>query len=302
MTTSSPGGHDRGQYFAYLLLERGFSENTRRAYMADRDRLVEWLDATGTAPEDADTDTLARFLADIHSLGVGAYSQNRILAGVKCFYRYLLLSGTISSNPAEVLDAPHFSRKLPQVLSIEEIDGMIAAADPESWRGLRDRAIVETLYGSGLRVSELCSLEDTCVNSADGYLIVRGKGSKQRLVPLSDAAAAAIAAYLAHPDRPVPAPRDAGHIFLNYMGRPLQRVSVFNIVRALARDAGVSKTISPHTLRHSFATHLLEGGANLRAIQEMLGHESLATTEVYLHMDRHRLREEILAHHPRNMC
>lgn len=292
----------RSRYNAYLLLERSFSPNTRMAYLADYDRLAAWLAENGSTLTDATPDLLTEFIAEIHDLGVMAATQSRILAGIKSFYRFAMAEGTVTDDPSHLLQGPNVRRRLPSVLSVEEIDAMCGACDLSSPLGLRNRAIIETLYGSGLRVSELCELQRAHVNFTDGYLLVTGKGNKERMVPLSDSAADAIRRYQACPQAPVPARGEDGYVFLNRLGRHLTRVMVFYIVRDLAAAAGIAKTISPHTLRHSFATHLLEGGANLRAIQQMLGHESIGTTEIYLHMDTGRLRQEILAHHPRNIA
>lgn len=286
------------QYLAYLLLERSFSDNTLEAYMTDYRRLMDWLAENNIKPAEATTAQLADFIGQIHELGVSPATQNRILAGIRSFYKYLMLEGIIAESPAANLRGPVRNRKLPQVLSVREIDAMVEANDTDTWLGLRNRAIIEVLYGSGLRVSELCNLQHANVNLADQYLIVTGKGSKQRMVPLSAVAVRAIEAYLGC-EGPAPKPGQAAFLFLNSRGASLSRVMVFYIVRDLAEKAGVTKTISPHTLRHSFATHMLEGGANLRAIQEMLGHESLGTTEIYLHTDTTRLHSQI-AFHPRN--
>ncbi len=292
----------RKQYAAYLLLERGLAENTRLAYLADYDRLAAWLAENGSAPETAGQDLLSEFLNTLHELGVALRSQTRIVSGMRSFYKFLLAENVRPDNPSALLEVPHPGRKLPEVLTVDEIDAMTACIDPASDQALRNRAIIEMLYGSGLRVSELCTLERAHLFFDEGFLLVRGKGSKERMVPMSDPAMEATALYLDARDNngPDPKPGEEGYVFLNRRGSHLTRVMVFYIVRELAALAGVRRTISPHTLRHSFATHLLEGGANLRAIQQMLGHESIGTTEIYLHIDNTRLREEILAHHPRN--
>lgn len=290
-------------FLSYMLLERGLSANTREAYMTDYRRLVEYLGSRGVDVADASAQDLHDFLAEIHELGIAPASQNRILSGIKNFYRYLLMEKVIESDPSELLENPHLGRHLPQVLSIEEIDAMCAVADADdSVLGLRNRAILETLYGSGLRVSELCNLEWSNLHADEGFLIVRGKGNKERLVPVSPVMLEAVDAYhrsFNAQGMPIK-PGNEAYIFLNRRGAALTRVMVYYIVTGIAEAAGVKKKISPHTLRHSFATHLLEGGANLRAIQQMLGHESIATTEIYLHTDTSHLREEILAYHPRN--
>lgn len=288
----------REHYYAYLLLERGLSENTRAAYMADLDRLAAWLPDADTIGA-ATVDDIAAFVQSVFDLGVATRSQARILSGIKSFYRFLVMEGMRDDDPAAQIDAPAIGRHLPEVLTTDEIDAMIAAIDLSSPTGRRNRAIIEVLYGSGLRVSELCNLEQRRVYLQEQFLVVQGKGSKERMVPLSDEAADQIEIYLATRDV-TPKPGEEDYLFLNRRGAHLTRVMVFYIVRDLAAAAGVRKVISPHTLRHSFATHLLEGGANLRAIQQMLGHESIGTTEIYLHLDNSHLREEILTHHPRN--
>lgn len=301
MTARPSADRLRSGYSSYLLLERSFSPNTRQAYLADYDRLAAWLAEGGSEPLDATTELLGDFLAQIFDLGVAPATLSRILAGIKSFYRYAMAERLIESDPSHLLQGPVVRRHLPSVLSLDEIDAMVAACDTDSAIGLRNRAIIETLYGSGLRVSELCALERAHLNFNEGYLLVSGKGSKQRMVPVSTASMLAINKYLNAADAPAPQRGEEKYVFLNRRGRHLSRVMVFYIVRDLAASAGVTKTISPHTLRHSFATHLLEGGANLRAIQQMLGHESIGTTEIYLHMDTTRLRNEILTHHPRNI-
>lgn len=290
-------------YKAYLLLERGLSENTRTGYLADAGRLAGWCADAGTDAADATVELLHSYIVALHDLGIAERSQARAVAGIRSFYRYLQVEGLREDNPADLIEGPKIGQHLPEVLTLDEIDAMVAAIDYSRPEGRRNRAIIETLYGSGLRVSELCALQHRNINTAEGFLTVYGKGSKERLVPMSDTALEQIQQYLDERWRrgDTVAPGEEDYVFLNRRGRHLSRVMVFYIVRDLAEAAGIRKTISPHTLRHSFATHLLEGGANLRAIQMMLGHESIATTEIYLHLDNARLREEILAHHPRNI-
>lgn len=293
----------RRKFTAWLMLERGLSENTRIAYDFDLDKLAAWLEQLGKDLPDATADDLSAFIASVHDLGVADRTQARLVSGIRNFYRFLTIEGVLESNPSELLERPSLRLALPDVLSLEEVDRMCelvtATGGPLA---LRNRAIIETLYGSGLRVSELCGLQRNMINFDEEFLTITGKGNKQRLVPLSSAAYYWLGEYLADVDLngPSPKPGQEGYVFLNRRGAVLTRQMVFIIVRDLAADAGISKTISPHTLRHSFATHLLEGGANLRAIQQMLGHESLTTTELYLHIDTTRLRDEILTHHPRN--
>lgn len=293
----------RRKYAAYMMMERGLSDNTRLAYSSDLDKLETWLEEQSLALTQATPQLLQTFANEIHSLGVAERTQARIVSGIRSFYEFMCLEHVLDSDPAALLERPRLGKRLPEVLSIEEVDAMctIAGADP-SPLGIRNRAIIETLYGSGLRVSELCSLQRRLLNFDEGYLTVTGKGSKQRMVPVSDASVEWIKRYFEALDNygPAPKPGNEGYVFLNRRGAVLTRVMVFYIVRDLAAAAGIKKTISPHTMRHSFATHLLEGGANLRAIQQMLGHESIATTEIYLHVDTSRLRGEILRCHPRN--
>lgn len=293
----------RKEYEAYLLLERGLSENTRLGYMADYDRLASWLEQNGKTADGATQADLGAFLDTLHELGIAPRSQARIVSGIKNYYKFLLVEGLRGDNPSALLDVPAPGRKLPEVLTIDEINAMTCCIDMGSPLGLRNRAILEMLYGSGLRVSELCALERSRLYFDEGFVLVSGKGSKERMVPMSEPAIDFVKQYLLERDEhgPDPKPGEEAYVFLNRRGAHLTRVMIFYIIRELAELAGVRRTISPHTLRHSFATHLLEGGANLRAIQQMLGHESIGTTEIYLHMDNTRLREEILLHHPRNM-
>ena len=290
----------QAHYTAFLTLERGLSVNTRINYLADADRLNEWLTEAGRTLYDADLDCLQGFIIDLHQLGIAPRSQARIISGIKSLYRYLMTESYIETNPTLLLESPRLGRQLPDVLTVEEIDDMIACIDMTKAEGQRNRAIIETLYGCGLRVSELCELRIDNINFDEGFMIVIGKGDKQRLVPMSPSAIEEINLWL-HDRGDLPIKRgEESFLFLNRRGKRLTRVMIFYIVRDLAAAAGVRKTISPHTLRHSFATHLLEGGANLRAIQQMLGHESIATTELYLHLDKSHLRDQILNFHPRN--
>lgn len=287
-------------YEAHLLLERGLSENTRVAYLSDLERFTEWY-GDGD-PCEATVKDLETFVRELHDVGIAPRSQMRVISGLKSFYRFLNFDGRRDDNPMQLIDSPSTGRKLPEVLTIDEVNAMFSVIDTSDILGLRNRAMLEVLYGSGLRVSELCTLERRRVILDEHYLTVCGKGSKERMVPMSDDAVEQISLYLQEREREgfTAASGEEDYLFLNRRGKHLTRVMVFYIVRELAEAAGIVKTISPHTLRHSFATHLLEGGANLRAIQQMLGHESIATTEIYLHLDTTRLREEILLHHPRN--
>lgn len=291
----------RGRYQAYLMLERGLSENTREAYLADLGRLLDYLEPRSTDIAAATLDDLAAFIGDLHDMGISPRSIARTISGIKSVFRFLRLEREIDANPAALLEPPHIGRRLPTVLTVGEIDRMIAVIDTTTPLGRRNRAIIETLYGCGLRVSELCNLELGRINFDEGIILVDGKGSKQRLVPLSPVASYYIRNYVADDrSRTIVKPGEENIVFLNSRGHRLTRQMIFTIMRRLAADAGIDTVISPHTLRHSFATHLLEGGANLRAIQQMLGHETIATTEIYLHLDRSALRDEILRHHPRN--
>ncbi|MBO4995817.1 MAG: site-specific tyrosine recombinase XerD [Muribaculaceae bacterium] len=287
-------------YDAHLMLEKGLSDNTRTSYRADVTKLIVYLDGIAMPLREVTCDTLHAFVADLYDLGIAPRSQARIISGIKSFFRFLVTDGYLDVNPSLLLDAPNLGRHLPEVLTIAEIDAMEAAIDMSSNEGQRNKAIIETLYGCGLRVSELVNLEISKLFLDDEYLVVRGKGDKERLVPMSGVAVDEIRRYLDERARLDIKPGEENILFLNRRGRRLTRVMIFYIIKRLAALAGIRKDISPHTLRHSFATHLLEGGANLRAIQQMLGHESISTTEIYIHIDRSRLREEILTHHPRN--
>lgn len=278
----------------YLRLERGLSPNTVEGYSRDIRHLAEFLEDD---PDQRVTEeTLHAFLASLHDLGLGPASQARVVAALRSFFHFLVAEGITDKDPTLLLESPKVGRMLPDVLSVEEIDAMLAAIPADKAESPRNRAIVEMLYGSGLRVSELCDLRISRLAVADSMVIIEGKGSKQRIVPVSPAAMRCIGEYL--PLRPEPKNGAEDILFLNRRGNRLTRVMIFLIIKQLAEDAGITKTVSPHTLRHSFATHLLEGGANLRAIQQMLGHESIATTEIYVHLDTTHLRRQLLEHHP----
>ena len=289
------------RFLGHLTLEKGMSMNTAQAYGDDVDKLTRYLADAGVAVEQATTDDLERFVCTLQDVGIQPRSQARIISGVKGFYKYLRLAGFMDNDPTELLLTPKIGRHLPEVLTIAEIDAMIAAIDMSKAEGQRNRAIIETLYGCGLRVSELVTLRLSQLYMEERYVIIQGKGNKQRLVPISPVAIEQINLYLEQTRSHQVAQRGSEDIlFLNRRGAMLTRQMIFHIVKQLCELAGVRKVISPHTLRHSFATHLLEGGANLRAIQQMLGHESITTTEIYVHIDRTRLRDEILQYHPRN--
>lgn len=289
------------RYRAYLMLEKGMSANTAVAYSDDVDKLVHYLTDAGVGVERATTDDLERFVCTLQDVGIQPRSQARIISGVKNFYKFLRQEGFMDTDPTELLLTPKIGRHLPEVLTIGEIDAMIAAIDMSKPEGQRNRAIVETLYSCGLRVSELITLRLSQLYVEERYIVIQGKGSKQRIVPISSVALEQINLYLEQTrSRQVVQRGSEDILFLNRRGAMLTRQMIFHIIKQLCELAGIRKVISPHTLRHSFATHLLEGGANLRAIQQMLGHESITTTEIYVHIDRSRLRDEILRYHPRN--
>ncbi len=289
-------------YSAYLLLERGLSNNSRQAYVHDVEKLLVFLATdSGMPPVDGITEKhLQTFAASLHDVGIGARSQARIISGLRSFFKYLRLERIIDTDPTAMLESPRLGLHLPEVLTVDEIDAMESAVDLSSPTGQRNLAIIETLYSCGLRVSELCNLAMSRISRSDGMIIIDGKGNKQRIVPVSDSALREIDLWLEDRSSIQLKPGEEDILFVSARGRRLTRVMVFYIIRELAEKAGIRRTISPHTLRHSFATHLLEGGANLRAIQMMLGHESIATTQIYLHTDTSSLRREILLHHPRN--
>lgn len=287
-------------YNAYLMLERGLSDNTRVSYTCDIEKFLSYLSEENIKLREVSLETLQLFLGQLHDLGISARSQARIVSGLKSFFHYLTLECYIDENPTLLLESPQLGTHLPEVLTVDEIDAMIACIDMSKNEGQRNKAIIETMYGSGLRVSELVNLEISRVYLEEGYVLVLGKGSKERMVPLSEMAVNEITLYIEQRKHMYVKPGEENILFLNRRGARLTRVMIFYIIKELAALAGIAKEISPHTLRHSFATHLLEGGANLRAIQQMLGHETIATTEIYLHIDCTRLREEILLHHPRN--
>lgn len=289
------------RFLGHLTLTKGMSANTAAAYSDDVDKLVHYLADAGVAIERATTDDLEHFVCTLQDVGIQPRSQARIISGVKGFYKFLRQEGYMDTDPTELLLTPKIGRHLPEVLTIAEIDAMIACIDMSKPEGQRNRAIIETLYGCGLRVSELVTLKLSQLFMEERYLIIQGKGKKQRLVPISPVAIEQINLYLEQTRSHQVVQRGSEDIlFLNRRGAMLTRQMIFHIVKQLCELAGIRKVISPHTLRHSFATHLLEGGANLRAIQQMLGHESITTTEIYVHIDRSRLRDEILTHHPRN--
>ena len=288
-------------YISFLRAEKSLSENSVSAYRTDMEKLRVYADSVGVEPESITHDHLQNFLAYLHDLGLNKRSQSRILSGVRGFYKYLLIEEVIDSDPTELIESPKIGRKLPEFLTIAEIDAMQAAIDLSKSNGHRNKAIIETLYSCGLRVSELVNLKLTELFFDDGYIRVIGKGNKERLVPIGHKAIKDINQYLQQRNDVNSRidEEDKNIVFLNRWGRQLTREMVFTIIKKYAKLAGITKNISPHTLRHSFATHLVEGGADLRAVQEMLGHESIQTTEIYTHLDREYLRETILKFHPR---
>lgn len=295
-------GKDRiSKYRTYLRLEKALSPHTQDAYLKDLDKLLNFAADNQKEVETITYDDLQQFVATLRDIGIHPRSQARIISGIRSFYRFLLLDGYITADPTELLESPKIGMKLPEVLTIGEIDRLIGTIDLTEPEGQRNRAILEVLYSCGLRVSELINLRFQDIYADEGFIKVEGKGNKQRLVPISDRAIHEIKNYL--PDRNTIniKPGYEDFLFVSFRrGKSLSRITVFHIIKVLAEQAGITKTISPHTFRHSFATHLLEGGANLRAIQEMLGHEKITTTEIYTHIDREFLRKEILEHHPRN--
>ncbi|KAB2859563.1 MAG: site-specific tyrosine recombinase XerD [Flavobacteriales bacterium] len=288
---------------AYLQLERSLSENSVDAYLRDIIKLKQFCELQGISvqPEKLTQQQLEQFISFVSEYGLSARTQARILSGIKAFYKYLSIEDIIDENPTELLEAPKIGRKLPDVLSIEEINELISAIDLSKPEGERNKAILETMYSCGLRVSELINLKLSNLVFNEGFIHVVGKGSKERIVPIGSIAIKHINIYIQsvrnHQQNITKSSEDI--LFLNRRGAKLTRVMIFTIIKQLCKKAGINKSISPHTLRHSFATHLVEGGADLRAVQEMLGHESITTTEIYTHLDRDYLRQAILDFHPR---
>lgn len=290
------------RYNQYIQLEKSLSPNTLEAYQNDLCHLMEFIQEKGISYRNVTIDQLQEFCAVLIDLGISPRSLARTLSGIRSFYRFLLLEGEIEQDPTELLESPKIPRHIPDVLSVEEIDRIIAAVDLSKQEGQRNRAILEVLYSCGLRVSELCQLKMSNLYLNEGFIRVEGKGNKERLVPISDRAIQELEAWFSQRVHIHIKPGHEDSVFVSFRrGGSLTRIMVFYIVKDYAEQAGIRKNISPHTFRHSFATHLLEGGANLRAIQAMLGHESIATTEIYTHVDTARIREEILTHHPRNI-
>lgn len=277
----------------YLKIERSLSPNTVAAYSAD---VEEFLANVGKKPAEVETDDIISFISE-RSEQLSKRSQARFLSSLRSFFDWMILDNELKENPCDGVSSPKLGRYLPEVLSVEEVEAIIGSVDLNTWTGLRDRAILEVLYGCGLRVSEAVNLKLSNIFREQGFIRIVGKGNKERLVPIGEMAEAALDAYL--PERTEPASGCDDFIFLNRYGKPLSRVSMFNMVKKQTLMAGVTKEISPHTFRHSFATHLIENGADLRVVQEMLGHESILTTEIYTHIDSSTWQNTILSHHPR---
>ena len=289
------------QYQRYLKLQKGFTANTLEAYLRDVQKLLAYLKDEQKDPAEVTIDDLEHFSASLHDLGIAPSSHARILCGVRSFYRFLLLDGWIDNDPAELLEAPKQGEHLPEYLTTAEVDRLEAAIDLTKAEGHRNRAIIEVLFSCGLRVSELVNLPMSNLYLDEGFIRVTGKGRKERLVPISPRAVKELNLWFADRCHMTVKPGNEDYVFLNRRGARLTRTMILIMIKRTAEEAGIKKTISPHTLRHSFATALLEGGADLRAIQAMLGHESIGTTEIYTHIDTTTLREEILQHHPRNI-
>ena len=289
------------KYKQYVKFEKSLSDNTVDAYLTDLDKLLAYLTLENINILDVRLENLEDFSAGLHDIGIHPRSQARILSGIRSFYRFLIMEDYLESDPTELLESPQTGFKLPEVMTVEEIDLLIGSIDRGTKEGQRNRAILETLYSCGLRVSELCNLKLSELYFEEGFIKVEGKGSKQRLVPISPRAIKEIRLYFTDRNLMKIKPGFEDFVFISNFGKNISRIMVFHIIKELAERIGLKKKISPHTFRHSFATHLLEGGANLRAIQCMLGHESIGTTEIYTHIDRNMLRSEIIEHHPRNI-
>lgn len=290
------------RYVQYLCLERSYSKNTLDAYRRDLQKLLVFYADNHIDYRTVTLEQLDQFAGQLREEGIQARSVARILSGVRSFYRFLTLEKEVDQDPTELLESPQIGKHLPEVLSVEEIDSIISVIDVSKPEGVRDRAIIEVLYGCGLRISELCNLRISQLYLEDKYIRVKGKGSKERLVPIEGVAIERVREWLVTRMGYKVKPSEEDYVFVSLTrGSRLSRISLFVYIKDYAERAGIKKNISPHTFRHSFATHLLEGGANLRAIQMMLGHEDISTTEIYMHIDKSKLRTEILEHHPRNI-
>lgn len=288
-------------YMRYLKLERNYSVNTLEAYRHDLQYLLEYVEENQLAVTEMKLENLENFSASLHDKGISARSQARILSGVRSFYRYLVLDDYLQDDPTELLVSPQIGLHLPEYLSVEEVDMMESAIDLSKWEGQRNKAIIETLFSCGLRVSELVNLKMSDLFEGEKFVRVLGKGSKERLVPISDKALKEIHLWYFERHQMKIKPGEEDYVFLNRRGAHLTRTMILIMIKRTAADAGIKKTISPHTLRHSFATALLKGGADLRVIQALLGHEDIGTTEIYTHIETSDLRRAILEHHPRNI-
>ena len=288
-------------YQRYLKLQRNYTPNTLDAYSRDVEKLLSYIDGEDIKAENVKLEDLQHFAASLHDIGVTARSQCRILSGIRSFYKFLVTDGYIEDDPTELLESPQLGDHLPEVLSVEEIDMIESAIDLSKWEGHRNKAIIEVLFSCGLRVSELTNLKLSNLYLDEEYVRVEGKGRKERLVPISQKAIKELGFWFDVRRLMTIKKGEEDYVFLNRRGAHLTRTMILIMVKKYADEAGIRKTISPHTFRHSFATALLEGGADLRVIQAMLGHESIGTTEIYTHIDTHTLREAILEHHPRNI-
>jgi len=288
------------KYYSHLKFERNLTDNSVEAYLHDIEKLQKFADNLGKPLEALEQSDIETFLWGLRDVGITPTSQNRILAGIRSYYRFLRLEGELEADPTDCIDSPKLPEHVPTVLTLDEVNRVIAATDPTTCDGQRNRAILETLYSCGLRVSELTELRIGHIYEKEGFIQVFGKGRKERIVPIAESALREIHNYYLFRNELDVKRGFEDYVFLNRFGRKLSRIMVFNIVKRYCQEANVQKEVSPHTFRHTFATHLLEGGANLRAIQMMLGHEQISTTEIYTKVDRQMLREEILTYHPRN--
>ncbi|MEY3426582.1 MAG: hypothetical protein RL265_1061 [Bacteroidota bacterium] len=289
-------------FVSFLKIEKGLAENSIFAYQNDVSKLNDFAGYRNLAVTDLTYTHLKEFVAELFDLGLSARTQARIISGIKQFFGFLILEDLLKDDPSELLEMPKIGRKLPEILTIEEIDQLIGAIDLGKLEGYRNRAMIETLYSCGLRVSELVNLRFSDLYFEEGFIRVIGKGNKERLVPVSPSVEKEIGIYNDHIRRhQTIQPGNENVVFLNRRGAMLTRVMIFTIIKNLSQAIGLKKTVSPHTFRHSFATHLIEGGANLRAVQDMLGHESITTTEIYTHLDQRFLRDAIISFHPRNI-
>jgi integrase/recombinase XerD len=288
---------------SYMLLERSLSPNTIEAYIRDISRLNEYciISEQGISPDQVHLNQLRNFVIRLNDIGISERSQARIISGIRAFYRYMIMEDILYDDPSELLEAPKLSRKIPDVLTFEEIEKIISAIDLSHEQGHRNRAIIETLYACGVRVSELINIKLSEYYPDIGFIKVTGKNNKERIIPIGNDAIKSIELYVKHERNKLKIAKGSeDYIFLNRRGKKLTRVMIFHVIKGLSKLCGIKKNVSPHVFRHSFATHLLEGGADLRVIQEMLGHESILTTEIYTHMDTNYLKEAIIKFHPRN--